>query len=621
MQCQLKQMKTRKQLKLSLFAVAMLGFFVPETSAKHLFLLSGQSNMARFQPESTFAPAIEAEFGAENFIVVKEAQGGQPISRWYKEWVSPEGEKPETTGELYDQLMEKVTLAIAGQEITTITFIWMQGEADAKAGDAEVYLDSLHGLKAQLENDLGRSDINYVIGRLSDNGFFKRGNPVENPQWEMMRNAQMAFADASAKAVWIDTDDLNGENNELHYIKPEGYDILGERYAEKAIDLINNTDHDDPAIINHFTSAAFDGPMAIVDTPYAETIAGWAVGPDPDLLTYTKLTGPDWLNIETNGVLSGIPENTDTGTNSWTVQVSDGYGGFDEAELSISVFERLLLDFGALEDTYSAEGSPDSNFGTSTKIELRTPTAETNLVRKIGFLKFDIAIPSPLISATLSVYRGNHTLSGGVAVHEVKDHSWAETNLTWNNQPVIESNALAQATSTTDWAHFDLSDHLTESGTYSFALIRGKKDSSREAKSKEYGTPAILQLELEPPAPGSYLEWVSATVSNVLEWGYADDPDGNGLNNLFEYSAGNLPDCHFNGDSYSYTYNRRRDAGSRGLTYQLERSDNLVSNVWETIEFSGSTEILNESFEAVTQTGSISSLSQEFIRLKIELDE
>jgi len=109
--------------------------------------------------------------------------------------------------------------------------------------------------------------------------------------------------------------------------------------------------------------------------------------------------------------------------------------------------------------------------------------------------------------------------------------------------------------------------------------------------------------------------------SDLLEWGYTDDPDGNGLNNLFEYSAGNLPDYSVNGDSYSYFYNRRRDAGARGLTYQLERSDNLVSNVWNPIEFSGTTEILNESFEAVTQTGSVSSLTQEFIRLKIELDE
>ena len=49
---------------------------------------------------------------------------------------------------------------------------------------------------------------------------------------------QESFADASERAVWIDTDDLNGEKQELHYIKPEGYEKLGERYVEAAVMLV-----------------------------------------------------------------------------------------------------------------------------------------------------------------------------------------------------------------------------------------------------------------------------------------------------------------------------------------------------------------------------------------------
>lgn len=211
-----------------LFIILFLAAFCMNASAEHLFILSGQSNMARFKPELVFLPAVEAEFGKENVIVVKDAQGGQPIKRWYPR------------GDLYARLMEKVNPAITGHKIETITFIWMQGEADAKAGNAEVYLTSLNGLKGQLEDDLKRTDINYVVGRLSDSGFFKRssGKPVENPQWDALRKAQMAFGDAHENAVWIDTDDLNGEKNELHYIKPDGYATLGERYAEQAIQLI-----------------------------------------------------------------------------------------------------------------------------------------------------------------------------------------------------------------------------------------------------------------------------------------------------------------------------------------------------------------------------------------------
>ena len=85
-----------------------------------------------------------------------------------------------------------------------------------------------------------RTDLNFIIGRLSDSGFFRRRDKkrVENAHWEEIRKAQQAFADASQQAVWIDTDDLNGEKNALHLIKPEGYETLGKRYVEAAVELV-----------------------------------------------------------------------------------------------------------------------------------------------------------------------------------------------------------------------------------------------------------------------------------------------------------------------------------------------------------------------------------------------
>jgi len=201
---------------------------------KHLFLLSGQSNMKRFQHEQFFIPAVRAKYGAENAIVIKNAQGGQPISMWYKAWTSSKGEKPEKTGELYDALIEQIKEKTDGVEIKSVTFIWMQGEADVKAGDVDVYAKSFKGLLGQLETDLGRKDINVIIGRLSDFGLKKRSNP----KWEEMRKVQMSLADENPRAVWIDTDDLNGDTHELHYVRPDGYKKLGERYVEAAKKLI-----------------------------------------------------------------------------------------------------------------------------------------------------------------------------------------------------------------------------------------------------------------------------------------------------------------------------------------------------------------------------------------------
>ena len=202
--------------------------------AKHLFLLSGQSNMSRFQHKQFFIPAVQAAYGADRVIIIKNAQGGQPISKWYKAWASSKGEKPKETGQLYDSLIENVKEKTAGVQIKSVTFIWMQGEADVKAGNVDVYAKSFRGLLGQLEKDLNRKDINIIIGRLSDFGLKKRSNP----KWGQMRKVQMALANENPRACWVDTDDLNGEKHSLHYLKPEGYRKLGERYVEAAKKLI-----------------------------------------------------------------------------------------------------------------------------------------------------------------------------------------------------------------------------------------------------------------------------------------------------------------------------------------------------------------------------------------------
>jgi hypothetical protein len=226
---------------LLLISVLFLCVAAQGEEGKHLFILSGQSNMVGLNPDESFIPAVEAKFGKEAVIVVKDAQGGQPIRRWYKNWKPATGEAPKATGDLYDRLMGRVAAATKGQKIETVTFLWMQGERDAREKYGEVYARSLQGLLDQLADDLGRSDINCIIGRLSD---FDMDNKRYS-HWTYVRKAQVEFAEASPRRAWVDTDDLNdGKNrrgqeieNDLHY-SAEGYKELGRRFAEKAIGLI-----------------------------------------------------------------------------------------------------------------------------------------------------------------------------------------------------------------------------------------------------------------------------------------------------------------------------------------------------------------------------------------------
>ena len=199
--------------------------------------------MDGLHPEESFTPTVMGKFGRDNVIVVKDAKGGEPIRRWYKQWKPAHGDEPKATGDLYDRLMAKVNAAIKDREIKTVTFIWMQGERDARESLGDVYAASLTGLIDQLSADLHRQDINFVIGRLSD---FDLANQ-KYPHWTIVREAQVKFAESSKRCAWVDTDDLNdGVNrkgvqikNDLH-MSAEGYKTLGRRFAEKAISLIEH---------------------------------------------------------------------------------------------------------------------------------------------------------------------------------------------------------------------------------------------------------------------------------------------------------------------------------------------------------------------------------------------
>lgn len=212
------------------------------TGGKHLFILSGQSNMVRLNPNITFLPELEKQFGSENIIIVKDAMGSQSIRRWFKKWESPTGQIPKIRGDLYDTLLIKVKDSIKNKKIKSVTFIWMQGERDARMKFAPVYESSLLGLYNQLQKDLQYNNINFIIGRLND---FDMQNE-KWPHWTKIRNIQEKVANSNPSFAWINTDDLNSGldsnakmvTNDLH-LSEEGYKILSKRFAVKSIELIS----------------------------------------------------------------------------------------------------------------------------------------------------------------------------------------------------------------------------------------------------------------------------------------------------------------------------------------------------------------------------------------------
>ena len=213
----------------------------PIVSGKHLFILSGQSNMVGMDPAVSFIPAVTEAFGEQAVLVVKDAHSGQSIRSWarHNHEVPPPtvGRVPKVRGELYDRLIGKVKAVIEGETLATVTFVWMQGESDLRNAAYDAYLGEL---MQQLQADLGREEINLVIGRISDCGLDvdKRLMGKLN-----IRRIQTEFAEAWPNGTWVDTDDLNDKDvdgriiHDLHY-GTKGYEVLGARFSEAAIALI-----------------------------------------------------------------------------------------------------------------------------------------------------------------------------------------------------------------------------------------------------------------------------------------------------------------------------------------------------------------------------------------------
>lgn len=123
-------------------------------------------------------------------------------------------------------------------EFDTVGFIWMQGESDGLNGLSEAYEESFLKLAGRLKKDLGRDDLYFVIGRISDYGM----NGAKSEHWRRVREAQVRLAN-NKRGAWIDTDDLNGgsearPDGELHYPR-DGARLLGQRFADKAIEMVD----------------------------------------------------------------------------------------------------------------------------------------------------------------------------------------------------------------------------------------------------------------------------------------------------------------------------------------------------------------------------------------------
>lgn len=87
-----------------------------------------------------------------------------------------------------------------------------------------------------------------------------------------------------------------------------------------------------------WTSSPIAGADGNAGMAYSADLSSLASDPDiNDAVTFSKVSGPAWLTITSDGLCSGTPGVGDAGLNTFTVRASDQNGGSTDVTLTISV--------------------------------------------------------------------------------------------------------------------------------------------------------------------------------------------------------------------------------------------------------------------------------------------
>lgn len=114
-----------------------------------------------------------------------------------------------------------------------------------------------------------------------------------------------------------------------------------------------------------FASDPIIAADAIEDVNYAASIAHMASDPDGGTVTFARFDGPDWLNMASDGTISGTPHNYDIGDNQFLVLVTDDEGDVAQAQMTVTVLNRYsgksgLIDFAGLAANWLDTGCIDT---------------------------------------------------------------------------------------------------------------------------------------------------------------------------------------------------------------------------------------------------------------------
>jgi len=308
------------------------------------------------------------------------------------------------------------------------------------------------------------------------------------------------------------------------------------------------------------------------------------------------------------------------GNSSWTVT---------EAGLSNTNATNSTVGEGAVARCIDLTGLADSNDAQLTlSFDYTTADAgEILYVHLWGCVDLDPAQNS----AILNTGAQNGAAWVSVATDVMDVYNLGKPNGVFSGSRGIASDAAAILTGSTGAqtysATFDLSTFTTAPDVVSDYdyLVLGFAREVGGASS-----PAVTITNVRVSIQGGETIHEFPTVQAAVD-SMSGDPDGDRRSNLFEYALGGdpnekhdigvLPDMATAVDGIDFVYQRRRDAATLGIRYEIETTANLtLPDSWGVVSLEeDDVAIVDAEFETVTHRLDATGKQSEFIRLNIDV--
>ena len=144
------------------------------------------------------------------------------------------------------------------------------------------------------------------------------------------------------------------------------------------------------------------------------------------------------------------------------------------AEVTTPAAPLTTVTFTPVADARVEDGSPSSNFGTSTKLQ-----ASGGVPKRESYLRFQLAgITGPVVGATLRMTSTTDGTKDGPALYGAGG-GWSETGLAWSNRPSHDATAAHDIAAIPKGtvADYNASSLVNGNGTLNLALISTYNDN------------------------------------------------------------------------------------------------------------------------------------------------